>query len=47
MCVFFFGNISKTAEIILIKKIEKTHGVLVYKKALISEHRENDNFLRY
>ena len=37
----FFGNISKTAETILIKKIGQNHGVSVYKKALISEHRKN------
>ena len=29
----FFGNISKMAETILIKKIEQIHGVLVYKKS--------------
>ena len=27
-------------ENILIKKIDRTHGSLVYKKALISEHRK-------
>ena len=37
----FFRNISKTAETILIKKIERNHGISVYKKALISEHRKN------
>ena len=39
--LLFFRNISKTAETILIKKIGRNHGVLVYKKALMSEHREN------
>ena len=29
------------AETILIKKIGQSHGILVYKKALISEHRKN------
>ena len=37
----FFQNISKTAETILIKKIGQNHGISVYKKALISEHRKN------
>ena len=37
----FFRNISKTAETILIKKIGRNHGISVYKKALISEHRKN------
>ena len=37
----FFRNISKTAETILIKKIERNHGISVYKKALISEDRKN------
>ena len=40
----FFQNISKTAETILIKKIGRNHGILVYKKALINEHRKNDIF---
>ena len=41
-CFFpsFFRNISKTAETMLIKKIGRNHGVSVYKKALISEHRK-------
>ena len=34
--VSFFRNISKTAETILIKKIWRNHGILVYKKALIT-----------
>ena len=38
---FFFRNISKTADTILIKKIGRSHGISVYKKALISEHRKN------
>ena len=37
----FFRNISKTAEKVLINKIEQNHTVLVYKKALMSEHRKN------
>ena len=37
----FFRNISKTAETILIKKIGRNHGISVYKKALINEHRKN------
>ena len=37
----FFRNISKTAETILIKKIGRNHGISVYKKALISEHRKD------
>ena len=37
----FFRNNSKTAETLLIKKIERNHGILLYKKALISEHRKN------
>ena len=45
--VFFFAlifrNISKTVETILIKKIGRNHGILVYKKTLISEHRKNYN----
>ena len=40
----FFRNISKTAETILIKKIGRNHGILVYEKALISEHRKNNIF---
>ena len=36
----FFRNISKTAGIILIKKFERNHGDLVYKK--MNEHRKND-----
>ena len=40
--VFFFLEISqKTAETILIKKIGRNHGISVYKKALISEHRKD------
>ena len=38
---YFFRNISKTTETILIKKIGRNHGISVYKKALISEHRKN------
>ena len=37
----FFRNISKTAEIILIKKIGQNHSISLYKKALISERRKN------
>ena len=37
----FFRNISKTAEIILLKKIGINHGVLLYKKALMNEHRKD------
>ena len=44
LLIFFFRNISKTAESILIKKIRQSHGISVYKKALISEHQKNDNF---
>ena len=40
----FFRNISKTAEIILIEKIGRNHGISFYKKALISEHRKNHIF---
>ena len=29
------------AETILIKRIKRNHGISVYKKALISEHRKN------
>ena len=36
-----FQNISKTAETILLKKIKQNHGVLIYKKALMCEHRKN------
>ena len=39
----FFRNISKTAETILIKKIGRNQGVLVYVKAQISEHRKDFN----
>ena len=42
--IFFpslFRNISKTAETILIKKFGRNHGISVYKKALICEHRKN------
>ena len=53
--LFFFAsifrNISKTAETILTKKIGQSHGISVYKKALISEHRKNyifrDNYTLY
>ena len=38
---FVFRIISKTVETILIKKIDCNHGVSVYKKTLISEHRKN------
>ena len=37
----FFQNISKTAETILTEKIGRNHDILVYKKALINEHRKN------
>ena len=37
----FFRNISKTAETILIEKFGQNHGISLYKKALISEHRKN------
>ena len=37
----FFRNISKTAEIILIKKIGRNHGISVYRKSLVSEHHKN------
>ena len=37
----FFRNISKTTETILIKKIGRTQGISVYKKALISGHQKN------
>ena len=45
----FFRNISKTTETILIKIIGQSHGIPVYKKALISEHRkiyifQNNNY---
>ena len=40
----FSQNISKTAETILIKKIERNRDGLVYKKALMSEHRKNNIF---
>ena len=39
--VSFFRKISKMAEIILIKKIERKDGALGYKKALMNEHRKN------
>ena len=43
-CFFFFAsffqNISKMAGTILMKKIGRNHGISVYKKALISEHRK-------
>ena len=41
---WFFRNISKAAETILIIKIEQNHGVLVYKKALMSENPKNNIF---
>ena len=44
MLLFFssiFRNISKTADIILIKKIEQNHGVLLSKKVLMTKHRKN------
>ena len=34
-------------ETILIKKIGRTHGISVYKNALISEHRKNYIFQDY
>ena len=37
----FFVNIPKTAETILIQKIGRNHGISIYKKAPISEHRKN------
>ena len=40
----FFRNISKTAETIFIKTIGRNHGISLYKKALISNHRKNDIF---
>ena len=39
--LLFFRNISKTAEIILIKKIGRNHGISVDKKTPISEHGKN------
>ena len=42
--VSFFRNISKTTETILIKKIEKNHGVSVYKKSLMSKHPKKKIF---
>ena len=36
----FFGNLAKTTQSILIKKIVRSHGVFIYKKALITEHRK-------
>ena len=41
----FYRNISKRAETILTKKVGRNHGILVYKKALISEHRKIITFL--
>ena len=41
----FYRNISKTDETILINQTERNHGISVYKKALISEHRKNYIFL--
>ena len=39
---FFFFEISqKQLKNILIKKIVRNHGILVYKKAFMSEHRKN------
>ena len=40
-CIVFWKYL-KTNESILIKKIEPIHGVLVYKKAIINEHRKDD-----
>ena len=40
----FFRNISKTAKNILIKKIARNHGISVYKKALISDHKKKNIF---
>ena len=40
----FFRNISKAAETILIKKIGRNHGISVYTKAFMSEHRKNKIF---
>ena len=37
----FFRNISEMAEIILIKKIGRNHGISIYKNVLISDHRKN------
>ena len=37
----FFQISKKTAETILIKKIGRNHGISVYKKALIRDHRKN------
>ena len=39
--LLFFRNISKTAEMILIKKIGQNHGIPVYKKSLIRDPRKN------
>ena len=36
----FFRNILKNGWNILIKKIRRNHGISVYKKALVSEHRK-------
>ena len=42
----FFRNISKTAETIFLKnKFERNYGVLLYKKAIITEHRKNEILL--
>ena len=38
---YFFRNISKMVEIILIKKIGPNHDILAYKKVLISAHLKN------
>ena len=37
----FFQNISKTAQTILIKKIERNHGISVNKNALTSKQGKN------
>ena len=42
----FFRNISKTTETIMNKKIGRNDGVLVYKKAVITEHQKKLYFLR-
>ena len=39
--LLFFEISQKTAETILMKKIERNHGTSVYKKVLISEYRRN------
>ena len=38
---FIFRNTTKTAETILIKKVERKHGIFAYKKDLMNEHRKN------